>query len=178
MGMLGQLFGGMPAGPKADYSVAGDSGRQTRERTTDQANRASQTRGQDMSFIASILPELMGQLGFKDQLNTQMNAQTEMERRSKLGTPMGRAGMYNNPVQQFGQGLTAVQEGTPNFGSFSEGWGGTPMSHQQGGMQDQASWWKKFFGGNNSQGYAGKKTNKNAKAWQDMNSYFAQNPLK
>ena len=30
MQMFGQLFGAMPAGPKADYSVAGDSGKLTR----------------------------------------------------------------------------------------------------------------------------------------------------
>lgn len=169
MGQLSQLFGAMPGGagtPNLTYQEGGDSGRAYKQRGAERAAIEGQTRGQNLNFLASILPTMMEQFGWKDKLNAQMNAQSEMERRSKLGTPMGRAGMYNNPVQQFGQGLTAVQEGTPNFGSFGEGWGATPASHERQGTMDWAKTWNNFFNPYQGQSYQGKnKKTPSQNAW-------------
>lgn len=149
--MIQQMLGQLTAGNvKPSYNEPNNtSGAVGAMRAKDASNYALQGDATNKSFLASILPQLLGPMLQGEQYKQQLDY--EKKRGAMLNPHSGPMGVNmpgqnpsGNPLfnaEASGIGIQSPTQGM--WGMGSQGWGGTPLSHQQEGAFD---WGRKMQG--------------------------------
>lgn len=118
---------------------------------TEAASLDQAARGDEMNFMASILPQLLGPAMMQDQYKQQKDYEKWQSGYYQQPGSVLTGGLNASPVRP--GALGASGEGSnpfmnsPSFESFGQGWGGTPLSHQQEGAFDWGKRVKSWMGG-------------------------------